>query len=229
MDFQGFPSDALRFFELLAENNNKAWFEEHRDAYIEVIQRPAVEFVLAVGVRLKEFVPGVQVDTSVNGSGVLLRMNRDTRFSKDKSPYKTNISGIFREGAGKKMETPGFGFQISAEDMRVMAGMFGFDKTTLDAYRQAVDTDASGKALVKAADQVRKNGKYIINGQEYKKVPRGYDAEHPRAELLKYSGLWASPPGGIPLSLVTTPDLVDATVTHFKNMLPIEQWLSKWL
>ena len=107
----------------------------------------------------------------------------------------------------------------------MMAGMFGFDKDQLALYRDAVDDDKKGKALEVAVAKVQKAGDYELFGEALKKVPRGYDADHPRAEWLKYKGLYAHLKEDLPQDMINSADFVDITVEHLVNMAPIQQWL----
>jgi len=224
-EFDGFPAEAITFLRDLRENNNKAWFDANKTTYVDAVREPARAFVAALGTRLQEEFPNVTFDTRTNGSGSLMRINRDVRFSKDKSPYKTNIAMMFWEGDGKKTEKPGFGLQFNADGFGLMAGQFGFSKAMLTAYREAVAGDDLGPALLEAVDQVTSTGDYTINGAHYKRVPRGYDADHPRADWLKYNALWASMPENTDSAIITSPAFIDVCMQHFTNMAPIQQWL----
>lgn len=226
--FEGFPEDGLNFLAELKENNNKEWFEANKKRYKEQLQQPALSFIDAIGQKLQAISDGIRYDIRTNGGGSLMRINRDVRFSKDKSPYKTNLAMVFWEGAGKKMEHSGFGMQITAEiiDSGLMAGQFGFSKEMLEAYRQAVVDDELGTQMIEAVEAVQSAGDYNLNGQHYKRVPRGMDADHPRADWLFYNGLWFSYPS-LTREEILSPDLVDICFQHFKNMSPIQQWLVK--
>ncbi|HSA96315.1 MAG TPA: DUF2461 family protein, partial [Acidobacteriota bacterium] len=100
--FSGFRKGTLRFFSELRKNNNRAWFEAHRASYEENVMAPAKLFVTGLGVRLKTIVPGIIAVPAVNKS--IFRINRDTRFSLDPSPYKTNLGLYFWDGARSRME-----------------------------------------------------------------------------------------------------------------------------
>lgn len=226
MAFGGFPAEGLAFLSALTENNTREWFEANKAVYIKTLQEPALAFIGDVGERLQEISPAIRYDTRTNGSGSLMRINRDTRFSKDKSPYKDNISMMFWEGAGKKTEEPGFGMRIMDGSAGIIAGLFGFDKAMLEAYREAVLDDRYGVELDKLIKTLTKNGYEVIGGEAYKSVPRGYDAEHPRAEYLKYRGLYARY-GDFPAEALAKASFVDEVVSHFKAMAPLQQWLVK--
>lgn len=189
MTFSGFPIEGQKFLQDLRENNNKDWFEPRKSQYVALLQTPALAFVEAIGERLREIAPNVVVDTRTNGGGNLMRLHRDTRFSADKSPYKTNIAMMFYEEGGKKMGRPGFGLQITPDEGGLMTGIFGFEKPMLEAYRAAVLDNKKGGALVNAVAQVKTAGAYVIEGATLKNVPRGYDKDHPRAEWLRFTGL----------------------------------------
>lgn len=222
-DFTGFPQQGLQFLHDLEQNNDKQWFAENKQTYEGKLLAPAKAFVLSLGTKLQAISSGICYDTSSNGSGTLMRIYRDTRFSADKTPYKTNISGLFWEGAGKKTEHPAFGFQLTANQIELIAGIFAFPKPMLAAYREAVLDDKLGSALQDAVTAVTQNKQYQILGEHYKRVPKGFDPEHPRADLLRYNGLYAHP---IQVKAdLTSPDLVDSCMKHFQTMAPIQQWL----
>ncbi len=228
-EFRGIPAAGLQFLADLGENNNKEWFTENKDVFQVQLLEPAVAFVTAVGERLQSISNQIQYDTRTNGSGSLMRIYRDTRFSKDKTPYKTAVAGMWWQGAGKKTENPAFGFQITKDGMGLMAGMFGFSKEQLAAYREAVVDEKLGKELGEVITAVTANGQYEILGQHYKKVPRGFAAEHERAEYLKFNHLYAHPKTAVSAAVVTSPELVDVCMAHCEQMAPIQQWLVKVL
>ena len=222
-----FPQAGLDFLQELSENNNREWFNANKKRYEDDLRTPAVELVITLGERLQEHFPGVSYDTAVNGSGSLMRIYRDTRFSKDKTPYKDRIAMGFPEGGGKKMKASSFGIQISATEAGLMAGIFSFDKEQLTQYRDAVVNKKTGHELVEALKQVKSAGDYEISGVHYKRPPRGYDLPgDERDEYLLFNGLWASYPT-IPRDVVMSDSFVDVVIEHFVNMSPIQQWLVK--
>ena len=222
--FSGFPQEGLQFLADLAANNNRDWFEVHKVDYRTHLLEPAQAFVAALGQRLQTLSPHIVYDTRTNGGGSLMRIYRDTRFSKDKTPYKTHLLMAFWEGAGKKMENPGFFIDVEPSGAVVFVGQHVFPKPILSAYRDAVVDEKMGAELAEALDEVNGVSGYTTGGEHYKRVPRGYDAEHERADLLRYNGLYAlsSPiaPEGI-----TSPDLVEVCFEHCRNMAPLHRWL----
>jgi uncharacterized protein (TIGR02453 family) len=222
--FSGFPREGLQFLAELAENNNREWFQARKQIYLTQLMEPAQAFVVALGLRLKELSPYIIYDVRTNGTGSLMRIYRDTRFSKDKTPYKTNVSMMFWEGAGKKTQNSGFYVRIEPAGAGIFVGQHTFPKPVLGAYRDAIVDDRMGAELEAALAAVRTAGPYQTGGEHYKRVPRGYDPEHKRADLLRYNGLYGYAPA-IAAQHLTSPELVDLCFEHCRNLAPLHHWL----
>lgn len=222
--FNGFPEVGLNFLQELEVNNNRTWFEANKDRYQNDLLRPAQEFVVLLGAKLQQISKEIRVDDSANGTGNLMRIYRDTRFSPDKTPYKTAVAGMFWEGRGKKTESPAFGFHLESKGMAMMAGMFNFPKPMLEAYRKAVVDETLGRELENLLRRIQKFGNYTLNGDQYARVPSGFDANHPRSDLLRYKGLYFTPPT-VPRKVVISSDVVNVVFNHFSVMAPLQQWL----
>src|SRR5689334_19383589 len=110
MAFAGFAPEALRFLADLRAHNEREWFHAHRAQYDSLLLEPSRDFVEAMGEELAPFAPDVNADPRVGGS--IFRIARDTRFSKDKRPYKDHLDLWFWQGAGKSRERPGFWFRL---------------------------------------------------------------------------------------------------------------------
>ena len=121
--FAGFPQEGLNFLASLTDNNDRNWFNANKQTYLDNIVAPAVTFVETLGDRLQFISPHIQYDTRTNGQGSLMRIYRDVRFSKDKSPYKTWVGVRFWEGAGKKTECPGFFLWFESNKAGLYTGM----------------------------------------------------------------------------------------------------------
>ncbi|MHA1569465.1 MAG: DUF2461 domain-containing protein [Alphaproteobacteria bacterium] len=219
--FTGFPREAVKFFRDLGKNNSKAWFEAHRDVYDEQIIAPARGFVIEMGDKLRRIAPTVQADPRTNKS--IFRIYRDTRFSRDKSPYKMHLGIFFWEGSRPKMECSGFYFHLEPPNLMIGAGIYMFPKPLLEEYRNSVVHPVHGRALLDAVEPLIKKG-YGFGGEHYKRVLRGYDAEHPNAEWLKHNGLYVGFETKIPPELHSA-KLVDFCFKHYKAMAPLHQWL----
>ena len=223
-EFTGFPKECVKFFKDLAKNNNKQWFDENKDKHLKFVVEPSKDFVVAMGEKLRAVAPKVNADPRVNKS--LFRIHRDTRFSHDKSPYKTHLGLWMWEGAGARMDCPGFYFHIDPPTIMLGVGYYIFPKPILPKYREAVVDRHRGRALRKAIDAVAKSGDYALGGEHYKRVPRGFDPEHRNADLLRYNSMWAGIEMKIPKELYT-PEIVDFCYAHYKNMNPLHRWLKE--
>jgi uncharacterized protein (TIGR02453 family) len=225
--FSGFPRDALRFYKAIKKNNNRTWFESHRADYQASVLTPAEAFVSILGPRLRALSKDVRFDPRTNGAGSVKRIYRDTRFSKDKTPYKTYLGILFWQGARKaKKENPGFLFHLDAGGGRVFAGLYAFPPDVLKAYRAAVIENRTGRKLAAAMESIGKMRGYELGGPHYKRVPQGCDPGHPRAELLRHNNLYALSPR-IPPETVTSPKLLEVCFKHCRAMSPIVSWLAE--
>ena len=222
VNFHGFPKECVKFFQDLAQKNSKQWFERHKNEYEEYVLAPSRAFVLDMGERLKNISPAIHADPRVNKS--LFRLHRDIRFSKDKSPFKTNMGIWFWEGRGKRMECSGFYFHLAPPNLMLGAGFYCFPKPILEAYRQSVVHLKYGPSLKRALTQVSKRGAYNIGGVHYKRVPRGYDPEHKNAGLLLHNGLHLGKETKIPKEFYSR-KLLDYCFTRYKDMAPVHKWL----
>ncbi len=220
--FQGFSETTFRFLREITAHNDKAWFDAHRADYDEGYVAASRLFVEAIGPRLQAISKGIEYEARINGS--IFRIQRDVRFSKDKTPYKNHLDLWFWEGERRGWDTPGFFFRMFEKTMILGAGMHQFSKEHLEVYRQAVLDPKKGKALVNALDKVKKAGGYVIGAPTRKTVPRGYDASHERASLLLHEGLWAAYEGPVPKEAQSAA-FVDFCVGHFQAVWPVSQWL----
>jgi uncharacterized protein (TIGR02453 family) len=221
--FSGFPNGTLDFLRGLAKNNKKAWFEAHREEYETFYVETAKAFVSAIGPRLQKISKTVHYEPRVNGS--IFRINRDVRFSKDKTPYKPHLDLWFWEGDDRGWETPGFFFRLEPTKLILGAGMHQFSKEKLERYRKAVVDDRAGRALVKLKNELERDG-CKIGGVARKTVPRGFDPAHPRASFLLHEGLHATFESAVPRT-IKTPAFVDECVERYKAAAPISKWLSE--
>ncbi|RPI71510.1 MAG: DUF2461 domain-containing protein [Ignavibacteriales bacterium] len=216
-----FPFDAIKFLSKLKRNNNKEWFESHREEFNNNLFEPAQEFVVVLGELLRTFAPGIIAIPKTDKS--IFRLHRDVRFSKNKSPYKTNLGLYFWEGERKKMESSGFYFHVEPGYIFFGAGQYTFTNELLKKYRNVVYDPEKGKELDTIVKKLRKKG-YKIGGKTFKKVPRGFDPEYPFSEYLLYLGIYAFEEIN-DLNLFKKEDPVKLAYKKFKSMLPIHRWL----
>lgn len=220
--FKGFPLECVEFYRQLRENNRKAWFDDHREEFEKNVMAPARIFVYEMGNALKKISPNIIADSRINRS--IFRPYRDTRFAHDKTPYKTHLGIFFWEGKLAKMDCPGFYFHLEPPMVMLGVGNHCFSRDILNFYRESVADPTHGKALKKAVHDVLSKGEYEIGIKKYKQVPRGYDKNHPNAELLMFAGLTASCETPLPAELYSG-ELVDWCLKRFTEMRPIHEWL----
>jgi uncharacterized protein (TIGR02453 family) len=167
MAFEGWPAEALEFYEGLAADNSKSYWQAHKQVYDECVLAP-----------MRALIAEIEAEP---GESKIFRPYRDVRFSKDKSPYKTEIAAVFRDGY----------VRLSADGLGAGRGMHEMAPDQLDRYRGAVAADAAGEALGKIVATLHDQDIEVQGHESLKKVPRGYPADHPRAELLRQKGLYA--------------------------------------
>jgi uncharacterized protein (TIGR02453 family) len=204
--FEGIPSAAFRFYEELEENNNREWWLEHKDIYDAAVKEPLTAL-------LSELEPEF-------GPAKIFRPNRDIRFSQDKSPYKT-AQGAF----AASQEGVGFYLQVSADGLLIGGGYHSHTPAQLARYRAAVDAPDSGLELQGIVDAVAAAG-FAIEGEKLKTVPRGFDKDHPRAELLKHKSLSAGVEVGEP-EWLSTPSAKQEIADRWEVLRPLVDWVGK--
>lgn len=177
------PADLLAFLRDLAENNDKNWFEANKTRYERSVKEPALAFISAFAEPLAQISPHFQAIAKGQG-GSLFRIYRDTRFSHDKRPYKTNTGMHFRHEAGEDAHAPGFYLHLEPGDSGAGVGIWMPDGPTLNRIRETIAADVQGWAEVKRALEGT-NLKFMGRDEALKKPPRGVSADHPHVEDLK--------------------------------------------
>jgi uncharacterized protein (TIGR02453 family) len=221
MDFHGFPPEALDFLSELDANNERAWFEQHRADYDRLLLQPARAFVEAMRAPLERLAPGVRAEPRVNGS--ILRMHRDTRFSKDKRPLKTHLDLWFWQGGGPSRAAPGFFLRLQPGRLALGAGMHHFEPELLERYRRAVADPERGEALVRAAAAVRRAG-FELGTVARKRPPAGYDVPPERAPFLLHHALHAYVAGAVPQE-AHDERFPAYCLARFRKLRPLQRWL----
>ena len=167
--FRGWPDEALAFYRGLETDNSKAYWTAHKSSYDDDVRRPMAELCAEL--------------EGEYGSFHIFRPNRDVRFSRDKSPYKTAI-GAVTEGRGGEA----YYVQLSAEGLFAASGYYRMASDQLERFRAALDDTRAGRALERALAEVSQQG-YQVGGQALKTAPRGFARDHPRVGLLRHKGV----------------------------------------
>ena len=215
--FPGFPPEALKFFASLARNNNRDWFQPRKEIFESKVKAPMAELVLALNTEFAKFAPDFVADPKK----AIYRIYRDTRFSPDKTPYKTHIAAIFPKQGGERGSTPGFYFHVSAKQIGVAGGLYEPQPEHLYAVRSWLTENHA--EFRKAAAKCRKL-MGDLHGESLTRVPKGFDPAHPAADLLKRKRwiFWAE----LPVSLATSAKLQPELTKRFKTMLPVVEMLA---
>lgn len=179
-----FSSGVFTFLKELEANNNREWWEDNKDRYVRLIREPAKEFIADFGSRLQAMSDHFVADTRTNG-GSLMRPYRDTRFSKDKTPYKTHTGMHFRHVATKEdVHAPGFYLHIEPGECWAGVGLWQPSTENARAIRAAIYDDPAG--WKKAAYNKRFTDVFELgDGNKLQRVPKEFDPDHPFAEDLK--------------------------------------------
>ena len=219
--FRGFHPNAIQFLDQLASHNDREWFTKHKSRYEADVLEPALEFIEAMQKPLASVSPHfVAMPKRVGGS--LMRIYRDTRFAKDKSPYKTNIGIHFRHERGKDVHAPGFYIHISPEECFLGCGIWHPDTRTLSKIRKAIHKDQAGWKRVSRGQAFLKQ--YKLAGDSLKRPPKGYDAEHPIIDDLKRKDFIAV--GELSLDDLFEKDLVSKCTARMRTGKPLMRFLT---
>jgi uncharacterized protein (TIGR02453 family) len=220
-EFRGFKREAIQFLADLAANNDRAWFQPRKADYERLLKEPMEQLCVALSERFEARGVPLQADPRTS----VFRIYRDTRFSKDKSPYKTHIAASFPlKGAKKRAHGDGAYFHFQPGEMFMGGGMWRADKPRLDAFRAAV---------LKKPDKVRaafedpafvKVFKEVKTDEALRRVPPGYPADHPMADMFR----WKDVIFGKRLSdaQVLSAKLPDTLADSYAAALPVLRFLA---
>jgi uncharacterized protein (TIGR02453 family) len=220
--FEGFPKDFLAFFRDLAKHNDREWFEANKQRYRESVQAPMLSFISAMDVPLGRFADCFVADARSNG-GSMFRIYRDTRFSRDKTPYKENAACHFRHEAGKDAHAPGFYVHIEPGQVFFGGGLWHPPAPELRKVREAIADDPDRwLEITRGAAFRRRFG--AVRGDSLKRPPQGFDPEHPLVDELKRSSFFAMQEAR-PQAILSG-DFVKEVAKSFQALAPFMQFLT---
>lgn len=200
--FAGFSRDAIDFLKNLEKNNNRVWFQAHKDIYERACREP-------MKALMGELAPQY-------GPSKISRINRDMRFARDRSPYKTYIAG----GIG------GSYISLSREGLYVGAGMYKPDSAALGRFRSAIDDDSSGSELAKLVTSLRRKGYRVDTHETLTSAPKGYSLDHPRIDLLRMKDIFAGKLFA-PAPWLSTRKALDRITRVIDEIQPLVKWLHR--
>jgi uncharacterized protein (TIGR02453 family) len=215
-----FPTEGLRFLRSLKRNNNREWFLKHKSIYDTYVKGPIDAFIEEIAHEFQKFAPEMVASPKASG----YRIYRDTRFSADKTPYKTQVAAVFpRSGLGKH-EGAGYYLHISTTELLIGGGLYMPLPEDLRAIRSYIAERAGDfKRIVEGKQFLRLFG--TLGGERLVRVPRGFPEDHPAAEYLKYKQFLAA--RTFAAEVATTPRFYRLVVDTFKGMLPIIRFLNE--
>ena len=217
--FPGFPAEGLAFLRALKKNNAREWFQPRKEIYEEQVRAPMIELVDAVNREMREFAPEHVGDPKK----AIYRIYRDTRFSNDKTPYKTHIAAVFPRRGSDRHGGAGFYFSVSPDGVDIGGGVYMPPPPELLAIRNRIAADPAPFRKIIAAPAVKKLfGE--MTGDQITRVPKGFAPDHPAADLLKYKQflLFAR----LDAKIAATPELYKEVVTRLRAMTPFCDFLN---
>ena len=218
--FGGFPPEAMPFFRALKKNNTRDWFQPRKEIYEEKVRGPMLELVSALMRRLADFAP----DHVGDPNKAVYRIYRDTRFSKNKTPYKTHIAAVFPRWDLEKHGGAGYYFSVSPEEIEVGGGVYMPPPEGLRAIRgHLAENYKEFRRIIKAPAVQRFFG--AVYGDRLIRPPKGFAPDHPAADLLRLKQylLFAN----LDVKLATSPKLYREVAARFKAMTPFLEFLNQ--
>jgi uncharacterized protein (TIGR02453 family) len=215
--FPGFPSEAVTFLRGLARNNRREWFQPRKEIFETKVKEPMTRLVESVNAELLKFAP----DYINDPKKAIYRIYRDTRFSSDKTPYKTHIAAVFPRRGLDRQAGAGFYFHISLKGIGVAGGAYMPGPEELLAIRTWL---AGHHAEFRQAARGPRKLMGELHGESLQRVPKGFDGAHPAADLIKMKQwlYWAE----LDPKLAASPKLLPEIVKRFRLMAPVVETLN---
>jgi uncharacterized protein (TIGR02453 family) len=219
--FEGFPVEGINFLKRLKRNNNRPWFEKHREEYELRVKLPMQSLIAALQPHFLKFAP----EFDINPKKSLFRIYRDVRFSHDKTPYKTHVAAHFvLRGKPKGVEGSGYYLHIEPGQVFLGGGIYMPDTDQLKNIRRAIDANADQFLSILRSKKFVSTFKQL-KGEKLTRVPKGYDADHPMAEWLKQKQffVWVE----WPEARCKGENLVKEVVSVFETATPLVRFLNE--
>ena len=218
--FRGFSPEAISFLRALKRNNRREWFHPRKEKYEKLIKAPMLEFVAALNEELARFAPAYVTPPEK----AVYRIYRDTRFSPDKTPYKTHIAAIFPRSSAVKREGSVFYMHFTEKEVLAFGGVWGPDRDELMAYRtllrdnhEEFESLLSNKSLRKTVGE--------LQGEQLSRMPKGFPVDHPAEGLLRRKQWYLE--ATLEIGLLTTPRVVPEVAKRFAVMAPMVEFLNR--
>ena len=215
-----FGPEALTFLRALKRNNRREWFQPRKEQYDAVVRRPMIQILERLAVDLRPLAPEIVVDPKT----AIYRIYRDTRFSEDKTPYKTHAAAVFPWRGLPKHEGAGLYFHISPDEVWIGGGMYAPQTAQLQAVREHIAGNHRRlRSIVDSGAFRRAIG--ALDGEKLQRVPRGFPKDHAAAEFLKYRQFLAG--RELPPAVAATPKFYPTVVETFRIVVPLIRFLNE--
>jgi uncharacterized protein (TIGR02453 family) len=217
--FPGFPPEGMTFLRALVKNNRREWFQPRKPVYEEQVKAPMLDLVTRVTSAMLSFAPAYAGDPEK----AIFRIYRDTRFSKDKTPYKTHIAAVFHRRGLNMHGGGGLYFAVSPKEIEVAGGIYMPAPETLRAVRTYLaDRHEELRELIQ--DRARRRLLGEMHGDQLTRVPKGFSPDHPAADLLRHKQFLFY--AMLDPALATTPKLEGEIVKRFRALTPFLEFLN---
>jgi uncharacterized protein (TIGR02453 family) len=215
-----FEEKTIKFLRELEVNNNREWFKGNKTRYEEDVLDVALHFIQSMQDPLSEFAPHfTAVPTRIGGS--LMRVYRDTRFSKNKLPYKTNIGIQFRHERAKDVHSPGYYVHIAPDEVFIGVGMWRPDSDPLRQIRERIVARPAEWSRAIGANTFKRH--FNLGGESLQRAPRGFDKEHPLIDDIKRKSFIAV--RNMPVEDCLKPQFQRRVEKSFKDVTPYMEFL----
>jgi len=214
-----FSAETLRFLRGLKRNNRREWFNAHRDDYETHVRQPMTAIVERLAADLRAFAPEIVASPKLS----MYRIYRDTRFSENKSPYKTHVAAVFPTRGLPKHEGAGLYFHVSPTEVWIGGGMYAPQTPQLHAVREHIAANIKRLRTVVESPGFRKE--IDIEGDRLQRVPRGFSKDHEAAEYLKYRNFIAG--CEFPPAFATSRSFYGTLLKVFRHVAPLARFLNE--
>lgn len=215
-----FNRKSIAFLKELNQNNHKIWFDDNRQRYEDEVRTPALLYIESMSQPIAKISPHFIVSAKKVG-GSMMRVHKDIRFSKDKTPYKTNIGIHFKHARGKDVHAPGFYLHIEPGDSFLAAGIWRPESSTLKNVRTLIDEYPKEWTRLNKALTVKHE--FTLSGESLKRPPAGFQADHPLIDDLKRKDFIAVTP--LKVTTVYSKDFLKQTASLFKKAAPLVKFI----
>lgn len=219
--FDGFPKEGIKFLKELKKNNNRQWFQAHKEEYETFVKLPMQSLIVALKGEFSKFAPEIELHPKRS----MFRIYRDIRFSKNKAPYKAHVAAVFHP-RGHWQESAGYYLHIEPGEVFLGGGIYMPPNDLLRDIRQAI-VEHSGDFLSIVGDNSFRRRFGELEGDKLQRVPQGFETTHPMAGWLKYKWLYA----GVtwPHEKSFSPKFVREAAQIYQHVTPLVRFLNKAL